>query len=161
MLKMFGRRPLTRLEIGLYVAIVGIAATLLLDRLLDAMEIAERSAMEQTIVQVNSALNVRLTYQMLEGKLINVPEALKRNPFELAKATPPNYRGEVEGAQRTSVESGGWVYDRSRAELIYLPRLKRHLVTSDGTGTVRFKLSSRTGGGTRYALVVAYRYDWE
>jgi hypothetical protein len=65
MLPMFGRRPLTRLEIGLYVAIAAIVATLLLDQLLDAMEIAERSAMEETVSRVNSALNLRLAYEML------------------------------------------------------------------------------------------------
>jgi len=71
----------------------------------------------------------------------------------------PNYRGEVERFDPTRIEGGSWVYDRARRELVYLPRLKRGLVTGDGSGTVRFKLAA--GTGTRYMLVPAYNYTWE
>lgn len=160
MLRMFGRRPLTRLELGLYVAIVGIAATIFLDRLLAVMELAERSAMEETVSRVNSAINLRIAYEMLNGHLINVPAALQRNPFELAKTAPPNYRGEIDTLDLRSQESGSWVYDRARRELVYFPRLRRDLVTADGSGVVRFHLvAGRTG--THYVLVPTYKYTWE
>src|SRR5437870_2645246 len=94
MLPMFGRRPLTRLEMGLYAAIFAVVATVLLNRLFAMMELAERSAMEQTVSRVNSSINLQLAHEMLKGQLINVSTALQDNPFKLAKATPPNYRGE-------------------------------------------------------------------
>ena len=156
---MFGRRPLTRLEMGLYAAIVAVAVAIFLDRLLAVMELAERSAMEETVSRVNSALNLRIAYDMLGGRLIHVQAALQRSPFELARVTQPNYRGEVERLDPARTEGGSWIYDRARRELVYLPRLKRGLVTADGSETVRFKLVA--GTGTRYMLVPANQYIWD
>lgn len=159
MLPMFARRPLSRLEMGLYAIIVAIAAAILLGRLLEMMEQAERSAMEQTVTRVNSAINIRIAYEMLDGQLIQVQAALKRNPFDLAKATLPNYRGEGDAFELARVESGSWFFDKDRAELVYKPRLKHNLVTADGSGMVRFRLVAAPG--TRYVLVPANTYTWE
>lgn len=159
MLPMYLRRPLTRLEIGLYALIVAIAAAMLLDRLLAAMELAERAAMEQTVTRVNAALNVRIAYLMLDGQLVHVQAALKRNPFELVKGAPPNFRGEGETADLARLDGGSWFFDRERAELVYKPRLKRNLATADGSEMVRFHLVAAPG--TRYVLVPAYKYDWD
>ena len=160
MLGIYGRRPLTRLELALYAAIVGIAAVVFVDRLLATMELAERAAMEQTVSRVNSALNLRIAYEMLNGQLINVQAALQRNPFELAKVSQPNYRGEVERFDPARLEGGSWVYDRTSRELVYLPRLKRGLTTANGSEAVRFRLVAGTTG-TRYVLVPTYKYTWD
>ncbi|MEA3192420.1 MAG: hypothetical protein QOD26_753 [Betaproteobacteria bacterium] len=160
MLPMFGRRPLTRLELGLYVAIVGIAAAIFLDRLLAAMELAERAAMQETVSRVNSAINLRIAYQMLNGQLINVRAALVSNPFELAKTAPPNYRGESDKLDVARIESGSWFFDSTRRELVYMPRLKRSLITADGSGLVRFRLVAGPSG-THYMLVPTYKYTWD
>lgn len=160
MLPMFGRRPLTRLEIGLYAAIVAVAVAIFLDRLLAVMELAERAAMEQTVTRVNSAINLRIAYDLLNGQLVNVQAALARNPFELAKTLPPNYRGATDTLDLASIESGSWFYDPTRRELIYRPRLRRNLVTADGSGLVRFRLIAGSTG-THYMLVPAYKYSWD
>jgi hypothetical protein len=156
----YGRRPLTRLEIGLYAVVVGIAVAVFLDRLLATMELAERAAMEETVSRINSSLSLRIAAEMLEGRSSRVQDSLQRNPFELAKLSQANYRGEVERFDPTRIDSGSWVYDQNRHELLYWPRLSRGLTTEDNSGTVRFKLVAGAAG-TRYMLVPTYKYAWQ
>jgi hypothetical protein len=54
------------------------------------------------------------------------------------------------------LERGFWVFDRSGAQLIYLPQLYRGLDTPDGM--VRFRLVR--GPGAPYLLVPAANYSW-
>src|ERR1043165_9897825 len=101
---MYGRRPLTRLETGLYAIIIGVVILFLLDRLLDVMELAERSAMERNVLQINTVLTEQIASEMLKRQLIYVDVALKKNPLELARRFPPNYRGEGDAFQLARVE---------------------------------------------------------
>src|SRR5258707_697484 len=123
----YGRRRLTRLELGLCSVIIGIALAVLLDRLYDAMEVAERSAMEGTVMRINKAITLRLTHEVLTGRSTDAPAALTRNPFDIARAMPPNYAGEVLAPNLAAIERGVWIYDLLKRELVYLPRLRRGL----------------------------------
>jgi len=154
----YWRRRLTRLEIALYAALVGIVAAVFLERLLTYMELAERTAMEITVDRINSALRLRLAGDMLEGRLIDVPAALDRNPFELARMAPANFHRQLDGSSIGDLERGYWVFDRQRRELVYLPRLHRRLQTDDPDDAVRFHLIP--GMGTTYVLVPASKYSW-
>ena len=157
MLQIYWRRPLTRLELALYAGLVGIAAVFFVDRLLDYLELAERSSMEMTVARVNSAINVQLASEMLSGRLIYVEPALRRNPFELAKMPQTNYLGELDGPDLSALDRGNWLFDRPRGELVYLPRLQRGLRTP-ADGTIRFHLVRR--GGSTYMLVPTSEYIW-
>jgi hypothetical protein len=95
---------------------------------------------------------------MLEARSINVQVALERNPFELARMAPSNLHAEITGSGLADLERGYWVFDRSRKELAYLPRLYRGLQTDDPDGAVRFHLMP--GPGTTYVLVPTSKYSW-
>lgn len=157
MLKIYWRRPLTRLELAIYAGLVGIAAVFLAGRMLDYLELAERSAMEMTVARVNSAINVQLASEMLGGHLIYVKPALRRNPFELAKMHQSNYLGELDDPDFSTLERGNWVFDRRRAELVYLPRMQNGLKTP-ADGAIRFQLVRR--GAFTYMLVPTSDYVW-
>jgi hypothetical protein len=157
-LGIYGRRPLTRLEAALYGGIAAILITFLAYRLLDVMERAERWSMEATILQLNAAVTTRLAYEAMQGAVSTAPEWVRRNPFELAKMSAPNFAGEVESSG--SLERGTWAYDPTRAELIYLPRLRSGLHTSDPDGAVRFRAVVKQGG-FGYMLVPTSPYMWE
>ena len=90
---MYWRRRLTRLEAAIYAALAAILLAAVADRLLYVMELAERTAMETTIIRVNAALNTRLAYELILGKQPDVNAWLQRNPFELADAWPSNFLG--------------------------------------------------------------------
>ena len=155
---MHWRRNLTWLEIGIYAAGVGVVLAVFLERALYYMELAERTVMEVTVSNVNSALNVRRAYDMLAGRPTNATNVVPLNPFELAGMSPANFLGETDSPSLADLERGHWVFDRTRRELIYLPRLRRGLATSDPDGAIRFKLEPR--GSTISALVPTLKYVW-
>ena len=151
-------RPLSRLELGASAAIIALLIAAFMDRMLDQMEFAERTAMELTVSHVNSALNVRLAYEQLRGGAAD-SEWAGRNPFELARMAPPNFLGERSTPRLEFLERGSWVYDRGRRELIYLPRLKRSLQTSDPSSALRFRLKAGATGG--FMLAPTSKYTWQ
>jgi hypothetical protein len=158
-MRIYGRRPLTRLEAALYAGIVAILIAVFASQLLDYMEIAERSAMQATIGNLIAAINTRLAYGVMRGEVVNVSAWARRNPFELAKVSPSNFTGEVDVSTLGSLERGRWAYDVSRAELVYLPRLRRSLETSDPDGILRFR-AVVDPRGFGYALVPTPVYRW-
>lgn len=154
----YWRRRLTRLEVGLYAAIVGVLIAVFLDRMLVYMELAERTAMIVTVNNVNSALNIQRALRLLD----KVPQAGRqgeRNPFDLARVQVSNRHPDVPDRDNLAqLERGYWVYDQSRRELLYLANLHRRLQTDDAQGTVPFRLLSSTDA---YLLVPAAHYSWE
>ena len=155
---MYWRRRLTRLEVAIYAAVAALVLAVFLERLLYYMELAERTVMEVTVSNVNSALNVRRAYEMLAGRAANDPSAPLRNPFELAGMSPANFHGEIDSPSLASLERGHWVFDRIRRELIYLPRLRRGLTTADPDSAIRFRLEPR--GNAISMLVPTSEYTW-
>ncbi len=158
-MRIYGHRPLTRFEAAVYAGIVAILLAVFASQLLDYMEIAERSAMQATVSNLNAAINTRLAYDVMRGKVDNVSAWARRNPFELAKVSTSNFTGEVEASTLGALERGRWAYDVSRAELVYLPRLRRGLETSDPDGILRFRAVVNPRG-FGYALVPAPGYRW-
>jgi len=159
-LKIYGRRPLTRLEAGLY---AGIAATLIVifaGYVLDLMETVERVAMEVTLSHVISGVNTRVAYDMLQGKRPEDFAGTRRNPFELAKMTPRNFLGSGDSSSVGSLERGSWFYDVSREELVYLPRLRWGLETGTPDNALRWQLARRKDG-PGYVLTLTTPYRWQ
>jgi hypothetical protein len=154
----YWRRRLSTLEIAIYAALVAIVLAVFLERLLYYMELAERTVMEVTVSNVNSALHVRRAYDLLAGRSIDDPTAPSRNPFELAGMSPANFHGEIDSPSLADLERGHWVFDRTQRELIYLPRLRRGLDTADANGAIHFRLEPR--GNAPSMLVPTSKYAW-
>jgi hypothetical protein len=114
------------LQSGLYVIIVGVAAAVLLERLLTYAEAAEKAAMEVTLSQLHSALYARAAYLALRGEYETLEALTTQSPFLTAQVRSPNYLGEFDGVP-PDPKGGNWLYDRARHELVYVPRLARHL----------------------------------
>jgi hypothetical protein len=132
------------LQSGLYVIIVGIVATVLLERLLTYAEAAEKAAMEATLSRLHSALYTRVAYLVLRGEHEAIEALPRQSPFVTAAMLSTNYAGEFVGLP-LEVEDGSWLFDRVRNELVYLPRLKRHL---------HVDLEERSPPGLRFRLEV-------
>jgi hypothetical protein len=135
------RRSLTRLELSLAAAVFGIAVVLFVDRMLDVMELAERTAMEVTLSNVTAALNTRLAFAVLKGESVEWQE---RNPFDIVGASPP---------------SDNWSYDAQQKELVYRPSLRRYLHTEQPGNALRFRLTPQRAG-MGYRLVPAAGFQW-
>lgn len=148
---LYWRRPLTRLEAGTYAALVGVFLVIFARYMLGYMEVAERVAMEATLMNTSAAINIKAA-QAFIGQRPAPRDVMQRNPFEVAGATPPNF-GEL-----ASLASGGWAYDAERGEVVYLPRLRSSLHTSDGQSTLRFRLVRGRAG---YAFEPSAPFTWE
>src|SRR6185503_2090428 len=133
---MFGRRPLSRLEMGLYAGIVATLLAVFVRQAMDYMEIAERAAMQATLNNAVSAINFRLGYNVLTSGAPQDADWATRNPFEIARMSPPNFAGDVESSRVVSLASGSWAFDTGAAELVYLPHLSARLETEDRDGLI-------------------------
>jgi len=141
-------RQRSYLESALYVVIAGALAALLLHRLLELSEVAEKTAMEATVASLQAALYVRAAKAVLEEKPIEAWQS--RNPVELARAELPNYLGEFDHPDLAALEPGNWLYDRTRHELVYLVRRAHNFSGgTDPVPAIRFRLQvERTPSGS-------------
>jgi hypothetical protein len=155
---MYGRRKLTRVEIAVYAAVIAAAFVVLTRYVLDYMEMAEKTAMEMTVSNVTSALNIYYATHLMTGAQMPSGDWTKKNPFELAHAFPPGYLGELGQRETATVGRPAWLFDAANAELLYLPRLHSHL-SSEVEGELRFRLQ-RHGSGFGFALVPTSPYEW-
>lgn len=155
-------RQRSYLESALYVIIAGALAALLLHRLLQLSEVAEKTAMEATVARLQSALYVRAAKAVLEKRPIEVWQ--DRNPVELAHAELPNYLGEFDQPDLATLEPGSWLYDRGRHELVYLVRRANDFSGgTDSVATIRFRLQvERTPSGaySPFLLHSVTPYKW-
>jgi hypothetical protein len=151
----YWRRPLTRLELAIYGALVGVFIAVFIERGLYYLELAERTAMEVTVSRVNSAINLRRAQDMLREGRASAPKG--ENPFEFARVKQANFRGEVLAAELYRLERGSWAFDPLRQEVVYLPRLHRLLEVDDPDGAIRFRIVPERG----FMLVPTSQYRWE
>lgn len=159
-LLIYGRRPLTRLEAALYAVIAAILIAIVVERLLDYMEIAERSSVQATIANLTAAINTRLAYEVMRGEIGNVSDWPRRNPFDLAHASASNFAGEMDTSAAGAMTRGAWAFDVVRGELVYRPRLHRGLETTDPTGALRFRaVIDARGFGYRLDADPPYRWN--
>ncbi len=119
------------LQSGLYVAIFGVLAAVLLERLLTYAEVAEKAAMEATVSRLHTALYAKVAYLALRGEYPAIDALTEQSPFATGDMKSPNYLGVFDGVPDGGGEGGNWFYDRVRHELVYVPNLKRHF-SSDG-----------------------------
>lgn len=155
---MYGRRRLTRIEMAVYAFIVAALLVVFARYVLEYMEMAEKAAMETTVMDVAAAINLRYASAMVAGQPITPAEWTAANPFELARAFPPNYRGTVDEQDEADLDRPAWLFDSLRAELVYLPRLHSYL--EDGTvEELRFRLE-RHRSGFGFVLAPTSPYRW-
>ena len=155
---MYGRRRLTRVEMAVYAFIVAALIAVFSSYILDYMEMAEKAAMETTVANVTSAINVRYALLVMSSRQADASRWFRGNPFELAGVTPPNYRGVLGAAATEDTGRPAWLFDAITAEVVYLPRLYSHLDGGE-VDQLRFRLEP-AGSGFGFALVPARPYRW-
>lgn len=130
------------LQSALYVAIAGVLTAVLLERLLTYAEAYEKAQVEVTLSRLHSGLYARLAFLALRGEYAKIEQLGKRSPFTVLDWRPREYLGEFDHLPDPP-DSGRWLFDRSLAELVYVPRLHRNL-TSVSTGgpllRIRFRV---------------------
>jgi general secretion pathway protein G len=114
------QRGASLLEFGIGVAVVGILATVLLQRLFYYQGEAERVAVQQTVAHVRGALEIKVAQGKLPGGSIDLLNLAEQNPLNLLKDKPANYAGEFFQPTDSDIGKGNWCFDRYDKSLIYL-----------------------------------------
>ncbi|MDX9994548.1 MAG: hypothetical protein RBS28_04420 [Rhodocyclaceae bacterium] len=106
------QRGLSKFEFAVVLAIFGILATLLLDRLVALEHDTERLEVALTLRHIDIGLKLAIGERMMRGEEARIPELLQRNPLDFLDQ-------QKIGAGGTA---GGWQYDPASRILGYRPR---------------------------------------
>ncbi len=164
------QRGFSVLELTLSVTVVLVFAAVLLERMLYDQEAAEKARMELEVTALKLALQVRVGTQIAEQRPLDYPALARENPVRWLDEPMAGYRGEPGPEEAKLLPGGSWYFDQQALELVYLPRLDRHL-SAEGSGRkrVRWRVQMlRASAGARQddaatiglRLVAAEGYRW-
>lgn len=125
------------------VLLVGVLSMVVLDYMLRYIEMAEKSAMENTVVNLQSALRLRLMEALLHNDVKEVVRLANDNPIYWLRENPPNYAGEFDSPEPGTVAKGKWYYDLKNKELVYLVDNGREFTPGpDGQKRIRWRINA-------------------
>lgn len=159
----------TLIELAVVVAIVGILAAALLRSVVFYQEQAEKTAMEQLLGTLRSALHLQTAGLLVRSDLTGIRRLADQNPMDWLAEKPGNYAGEYYAPKPGMVESGNWYFDLQNKNLVYLANNHAHLHTAPGeSNLIRFQVKLVTdSAGTSdkdvirgVILEAAIPYSW-
>ncbi len=134
------RAGFTLLELVVVIGLVGILASVALERLLRYQEIAEKTAMEATIGALRSAQTLQVASRILHTGLPSAATLAEENPIDWLATPPAGYLGGLYDPPIAQVPPGSWYFDMKNKELVYRPQRTRFLLPApDGTDRIRFR----------------------
>lgn len=157
------------LELAVAGTLIGVIATLFLGYMLRYQEVAEKTVMETTVINMRTGLNLRMAELMAQGKVLDMGGVARENPITWLASPPPNYLGQLDNPAPETLPTGSWYYDNTRSQLVYLPARSRHLKPApNGEKLIRFRVTAKTSPGKNGAppkvegvtLSPLIPYDW-
>ena len=131
----------TLLELVVVICLVGIFASVALDRLLRYQEIAEKAAMDATIGALRSAEALQVAARITTGGLASVASLADENPIDWLAAPPAGYAGAFQNPGAINLPAGTWYFDNVNKELVYIPQRTRFFSPAPGeSNRIRFKV---------------------
>jgi len=128
-------------ELMVVAVIVGLLATALLSRIVFYQEQAEKTAMEQTLGTMRSALHLQISDLLVHGNMADINRLVDQDPMSWLAEKPSNFAGEFYTPQPGIIGAGNWYFEMRTKNLIYLANNTEHLHTAPGeSNRLRFKL---------------------
>ena len=139
-------RAFTLFELVVVVTIIAVLASVLAERLLTYPERAEKAAMEQVVVVLRSALQLRVAGLLVRDRMNDIKQLESANPMDWLSDRPANYIGVFAGAPPADLSPGKWYFDGLSRLLVYVPQRTRHFVPGkDGQTAIRFHVHIDVG----------------
>jgi len=139
-------RAFTLFELVVVVTVIAVLAAVLAERLLTYQERAEKAAMEQVVVVLRSALQMRVAGLLVRDRMNDIKQLESANPMDWLSDRPTNYIGVFAGAPPEDIRSGKWYFDGLSKLLVYVPQRTRHFVPgTDGQTAIRFRVRAEVG----------------
>ncbi len=112
----------TLVELSIVLVVIAVLAAVALARLWPLQAEAERTALENTIGVLRSAIGINVASYIAKDDLRGIRSLVGSNPMDLLTEIPQGYRGVMSGDGLAAVEGGEWFFDRQRGELVYRVR---------------------------------------
>jgi len=133
------QRGASLLEFALVTVIVGILTTVLLHRVLHYQREAQVAAMQATVANLRTALEIKVVRGKLPGGTIDLTMLAEQNPFDWLKDKPANYVGEYFSPSEADIGAGNWCFDRTDKSVIYLLNISTGILDAR-TKLLKFKV---------------------
>ncbi len=131
----------TLIELIVVITLISILGAVLLERFLRYREMAEKTAMEQVIVILQSAMTLRVSAFLVRSQIERIEAMPQQNPMGWLAEKPSNYIGEYYQPDPVDLPQGSWYYDLHDHELVYLVDSGRYFVPGvDGRRWVRLRI---------------------
>jgi type II secretory pathway pseudopilin PulG len=144
---LFGKRQagFTLFELLGIILLVSVLSLLLYDRFLGYQALAEKTAMEMTVINMRSGLQWRVGELMIEDRADKMANLLDENPIKWLMALPPNYIGVFQNPEQHAIPGNAWYFDTRRHELVYRQGRDSVFTTDPSHAMVlRFKVTAVT-----------------
>jgi len=158
-IRLYGARPLSKLEAVLYAALVAVLIAVLLDRMLRLFAQAEREVVLLTLANTERGLRTQAAIAVLLSRPLPA-EPQAHDPFALAGVEVRGNRGVLPQVRGDLLAPGEWAYDRQARQLVYRPRYPFGLETGEADGLLRFEVRYDPVRG-QAGIVPSRPYRWE
>ncbi|MDP2805310.1 MAG: type II secretion system protein [Gallionellaceae bacterium] len=137
----FGR-GFSLIELIIVIAIVSVLMSVFLDRVWYYQEMAEKTAMEETMGAIQSALTMQVGKNYTRDNQQALGKLATENPVKWLQKSPRNYAGEFFDMPPTSLVAGSWLFDLKSHQLIYVLDRSEHFVPGkEGKKWIRFRVN--------------------
>ena len=158
------RAGFSLLELPVAIGVIALFAGALLTVMLYYQELAEKTAVELTLLNMRSGVRYQIADKMIHGREAELEQVLSSNPVNWLDQPPPGYVGEIAGEAAAYPQAGEWFFDTARRELGYVPRLSFHLsFASPSERALRWRIRgnrSKKGDIQDLSLVSVTSYTW-
>jgi prepilin-type N-terminal cleavage/methylation domain-containing protein len=113
------QRGFSLLELVIVIAIIVLLLVIAVDKLLPLRVDAERTAMENVLGALKSALNIEVAAHIARGQIPLLVSLQDSNPMNRLSEQPKNYAGEFDAPDPAVIEGGQWYFDRHDHTLVY------------------------------------------
>ena len=127
------------LELVLVILLVSLLGGVLLDRLQFYQEQAEKTAMEQTVLALRSALILQIAERLPKGRL-SLNELIASNPMAWLQTKPEKYLGDRFGPAPGEIPAGCWYFDLRDNALVYVVAGRNFVANAAGKREVRLQV---------------------
>ncbi len=128
------RAGFTLLELVIVVSLVGILASVALERFLRYQEIAEKTTMQATVAAMQSGLTLQIAVRIARGGMALLAGLDQENPVDWLAKPPQGYLGALYDPAPSQVPKGSWYFDLKNKTLVYTPERTRFLTPNRATG---------------------------
>jgi prepilin-type N-terminal cleavage/methylation domain-containing protein len=125
------QRGFSLFELVAAIAIMGVLAGVLLQRMLYLQEYAEMTAMDLTVANLRTGLRFKTADLLMRDKVSEIVTLADENPVNWLQDHPENYLGEFDLKPETDAR-GKWYFDKTQHELVYTINNGRHFLPASG-----------------------------